>query len=128
MEIVNLSQNDDMIAFARKCNTNFKRLAWSSSKAAKALPQEMAAAIAALNQTLSNAINVTIPNRVTEEVAEQDIPGKVSRAVREAYPPVGSYMMSDTSPASSYMGTTWSRSGSVATTGGTEIPLWKRTN
>jgi hypothetical protein len=136
MEIINLSPNDDTSTIARKCNTNFKQLAWSSSQAIKRQSRESTedidAEIEAIRQTLSNVIRVTIPNEVSSQISEQDIPGQIDNVfderISEAYPPINSYIMSQTSPASSYSGTTWQQTDTITTNEGTTIKLWKRTS
>ena len=136
MEIINLSPNDDTGTIARKCNTNFKQLAWSSSQAIKRQSRESTedidAEIESIKQTLNNIVRVTIPNEVSSQIAEQDIPGQIDNVfnarISEAYPPIGSYIMSQTSPAPSYSGTTWQQTDTINTNEGTTIKLWKRTN
>jgi len=144
MEIVNLTHNDDLFAIARKCNTNFKRLASSINQSVKKqsrIDSEVTA------EDLANAVNtlvqVAIPNEVTAQIASADIAGQVATEVSEQItaadipqmvsdevasqvsPPVGAYVMSDTMP--SYPGTTWVQADTVTTTGSLVIPLWERT-
>lgn len=52
--------------------------------------------------------------------------GMIRQYTPNAYPPVGSYLMAQSSPASSYLGTTWQQVDTVGTTGGLSIPLWQR--
>ena len=52
--------------------------------------------------------------------------GMIRQYTPNAYPPVGSYLMAQSSPASSYPGTTWQQVDTVGTTGGLSIPLWQR--
>lgn len=136
MEIVNLSPNDDTGTIARKCNTNFKQLAWSSSQAIKRQGREsiedIEAEIESIEQTLGNVVRVTIPNEVSSQISEQNIPGQIDSAfdarISEAYPPIGSYIISQSSPAPSYSGTTWQQTDTITTNEGTTIKLWKRTS
>lgn len=120
MEIVNLSPNDNLVAVIRKCNRNFKQLAWSASQSLKKQgildSTSINAAFAAITQSISELESVTIPQAVSSEVSSQ---------ISNAYPPVGSYVMAASAP--SYAGTTWSQVDSVTTDGSTVIPIWERT-
>lgn len=144
MEIVEITQSDDLMAVARKCAINFRRLATHVEQSVRkqgrinvdgimevvrsladdlaelestTLPNEVAAQVAAQD----------IPGQVATQVAAQDIPGQVENAVEEATtPPVGTYVLADSSP--SHAGTTWQQVGTVIVTGGGSVPLWHRTN
>lgn len=130
MEIVDLSHNDDLLAVIRKCNTNFKQLAFSASQNLKAQGRSSGSSAEAMVADAINEItNVTVPAEVSAQIASQDIPQMVSDAVAAAavVPPVGSYLMSQTNPSSIYAGTTWQQVDTVSTDSSTIIPLYQRT-
>lgn len=129
MEVVDLSQNDDLIAVIRKCNMNFKQLYYtltqSSRKQRRIDSQDVDQALQALGDNLAELQNVIVPQTVADSIAAMDIPGQIAAAIPDAYPPVGSYEISNTMPA--YDGTTWVQVDTVNTTGSLSIPLWQRT-
>lgn len=130
MEIVDLSHNDDLLAVIRKCNTNFKQLAFSASQNLKAQGRSSGSSAEAMIADAINEItNVTVPAEVSAQIASQDIPQMVSDAVAAAavVPPVGSYLMSQTNPSSMYAGTTWQQVDTISTDSSTIIPLYQRT-
>lgn len=127
MEVVNLSHNDDIVTIVKKCNLNFKNIMWQLTKTLRTQQivdvESLMESITSLSDDVARMESVTIPNEVASQIAAQDIPGLVSQA---SAPPVGSYMMSQSSPASSYSGTTWQQVDSVTTDGSVTIPLWQR--
>lgn len=130
MEIVDLSHNDDLLAVIRKCNTNFKQLAFSASQNLKAQGRSSGSSTEAMVADAINEItNVTVPTEVSAQIASQDIPQMVSDAVAAVaiVPPVGSYLMSQTNPSSTYTGTTWQQVDTISTDSSTIIPLYQRT-
>lgn len=149
MEIAKLSQNDDLLAVIRKCNINFRQLAFSARQAIKKQSridtEEMSEAISreisSITQTIAELTNVTLPQMVSEQVsaavpaevttqiAAANIPQMVSDEVASqmVVPPVGSYLLMQSDPSSMYVGTTWQQNDTVDTTGGAQIPLWERT-
>lgn len=134
MEILDLSHNDDLIAVIRKCNANFKQLAFSASQGIKAQGRASSSgAEAMVADAINELTNVTIPNEVASQIANADIPGAVSDAIdaldisQMVVPPVGSYLMAQSDPSSTYAGTTWSQVDTITTTNVTLIPLWQRT-
>lgn len=143
MEIIDLSHNDDLLAVIRKCNANFKQLAFSTSQGIKAQGRASSSgAEAMVADAINELTNVTIPNEVANQIANADIPGAVDDAIdaldisqmvsdevasQMVMPPVGSYLMSQGDPSSTYAGTTWSQVDTITTTNATIIPLWQRT-
>lgn len=133
MEIVDLSHNDDLVAVVRKCNLNFKQLYYtltqSSRKQRRIDNQDIGEALQALDESLIELQDVTMPNAIADAIAALDVPGQITAALEEgipeAYPPIGSYVMDDLTP--DYEGTTWQQVGTVETTGSLSIPLWQRT-
>lgn len=143
MEILDLSHNDDLIAVIRKCNSNFKQLAFSASQGIKAQGRTSSSeAEAMVADAVNELTNVTVPNEVANQIASADIPGAVDDAIdaldipqmvsdevasQMVVPPVGSYLMTQSDPSSMYAGTIWSQIDTITTTNATLIPLWKRT-
>ena len=130
MEIVDLSHNDDLLAVIRKCNTNFKQLAFSTSQNLKAQGRSSGSSAEAMVADAINEItNVTVPAEVSAQISSQDIPQMVSDAIAAIaiVPPVGSYLMSQTNPSSTYVGTTWQQVDTISTDSSTIIPLYQRT-
>lgn len=131
MEIMDISQNDELETLARKCNTNFRRLAWSTREAIKKQSLIDGAAVdqalRELGESISELTNVVIPDTVSEQIDALDIPGMIDDGVSRLIPPVGAYLLSDSSPDSTYQGTTWTQVDTVDTTGGLSIDLWQRT-
>lgn len=133
MEIIDLSHNDDLVTVVRKCNANFKQLYYtltqSSRKQRRIDNQDVGEALQTLDESLIELQNVVMPNAIADAIAALDVPGQITAALEEsipdAYPPVGSYEISDTMPA--YDGTTWVQVDTVSTTGSLSIPLWQRT-
>lgn len=131
MEIVEITQSDDLMAVARKCAVNFRQMAWYIDQAVRKQGridvEDVMTAVSGLSDEITEMVNVTMPNEVAAQIAAQDIPGQVEDAVEEATtPPVGTYVLADSSP--SYAGTTWQQVGTVSVTGGGSVPLWHRTN
>lgn len=56
-----------------------------------------------------------------------DISDAVSDALPGAFPPIGSYLMSDTDPGLHYGSTTWTQAGTITADGNVAIQIWKRT-
>lgn len=145
MEIAKLSQNDDLPTVIRKCNVNFRQLAFSARQAIKKQSRiDMGGVdeeIGAITQSINELTNVTLPQMVSEQVtaavpaevatqiAAANIPQMVSDEVASqmVVPPVGSYLLMQSDPSSMYVGTTWQQNDTVDTTGGAQIPLWERT-
>lgn len=129
MEVVDLSQNDDLIAVIRKCNMNFKQLYYtltqSSRKQRRIDSQDVSQALQALGDDLAELQNVIMPQAIADNIAALDVPGQIAAAIPDAYPPVGSYEISNAMPA--YDGTTWVQVDTIDTTGSLSIPLWQRT-
>ena len=146
MEIVELSQNDDIIGIVRKCNANFKQIAWSEvqeKKRNRTDASDMADAIVAMRNDL-DAFGESIPSQISDQIASMDIAGQiaaqiasmdiagqiaaeVAAQISSIAPPVGSYMMMPTNPSSEYPGTTWTGSGTISPSGGSSVQLWRRT-
>ena len=131
MEIVEITQSDDLMAVARKGAINFRRLAThveqSVRKQGRINVDGIMEVVSSLADDLAELESTTLPNEVAAQVAAQDIPGQVDDAVEEATtPPVGTYVLADSAP--SHAGTTWQQVGTVSVTGGGSVPLWHRTN
>lgn len=131
MEIMDISQNDELETLARKCNTNFRRLAWSTREAIKKQSLIDGAAVdqalRELGDSISELTNVVIPDTVSAQIDALDIPGMIDDGVSRLIPPIGAYLLSDSSPDLTYQGTTWTQVDTVDTTGGLSIDLWQRT-
>lgn len=143
MEILDLSHNDDLLAVIRKCNANFKQLAFSASQGIKAQGRASGnAAETMVADAVNELTNVTIPNEVAGQLSNLDVPGMVDDAIMDVdipqmvsdevasqmvIPPVGSYLMTQSDPSSTYAGTTWSQVDTITTTNATLVPLWQRT-
>ena len=150
MEIVELSQNDDIVGIVRKCNANFKQIAWSEvqeKKRNRTDASDMADAIIAMRNDLDD-FGESIPSQIAAQIASMDIAGQIATEVAAQIasmdiagqiatevaaqiasiaPPVGSYMIMPTDPSSEYPGTTWTRSGTISPSGGSSVQLWRRT-
>lgn len=132
MEIVKISPNDTLSSIARKCNQNFRQIAWSSRQAVKSQSRidsdNVTARIAEIYDEIGRVIG-SISSEVSAEVARQDIPRMVSDEVTRqvVLPPVGSYLLTNTDPALTYANTTWQQTDSVTTDTSVVIPLWERT-
>lgn len=113
MEILDLSHNDDLTAIVRKCNLNFRNLAWSARQAigkqSRIDTEAVMQAMALIRDDILNIVNVLIPG-----------------AVDQAMPPIGSYVLSDFDPTDSYPNTLWQQVDTVTTDGMTQIPVWQR--
>lgn len=143
MEILDLSHNDDLLAVIRKCDTNFKQLAFSASQGIKTQGRvSNSNAEAVVANAINELTNVTIPNEVAGQIASADVPGMVDDAInamdipqmvsdevasQTTVPPIGSYLMMQGNPSMAYAGTTWSQADTVTTTNAVLIPLWERT-
>lgn len=143
MEIIDLSHNDDLISVIRKCNANFKQLAFSASQGIKAQGRaSSSSAEAMVADAINELTNVTIPNEVASQLSNLDVSGMVDDAITDAdipqmvsdevasqmvVPPVGSYLMMQSDPSSTYAGTTWSQVDTITTTNVILVPLWQRT-
>ena len=129
MEIMDLSHNDDLLAVVRKCNANFKQLYYtltqSSRKQLRIENQDVSEALQALDESLIELQTVVMPNAIADAIAALDVPGQIAMAIPDAYPPIGSYEISDAMPA--YESTTWVQVDTIDTTGSLSIPLWQRT-
>lgn len=100
MEIAKLLQNDDLLAVIKKCNVNFRQLAWDTRQAIQKQSRmdmdNVSAEIDGITQTLVNLENVVLPQMVSDEVdakvptevttqiAAADIPGQVADALDQA--------------------------------------------
>ncbi len=156
MQIVDLSQNDDIRAVIEKCNLNFKQLVFFARQSIKKQGRQNDdntehMIIVAVN----DLVTITIPSEVSYQINQSDIPGKISDEVAEqlpgkiqdaideadipqlvedevteqmpqAFPPVGSYIMMQSNPSSSYQGTTWQQTDSITTDTSVVIPIWER--
>lgn len=113
MEIARLTHNDDTFAIVRKCNANFKELAWSARQAIEKQSridvEAVTQAISSIQDDILNIVNVLIPG-----------------AVDQAMPPIGSYVLSDFDPTDSYPGTLWQQVDTITTDGMVQIPVWQR--
>lgn len=143
MEILDLSHNDDLLTVIRKCNSNFKQLAFSASQGIKAQGRSSnSEAEAMVADAVNELTNVTVPNEVANQIANADIPGVVDDAIdaldipqmvsdevaaQAVVPPVGSYLIMQIDPSSMYPGTTWSQVDTITTTNVMLVPLWERT-
>lgn len=144
MEIVEITQSDDLSSVARKCAINFRQLAryveQSVRKQGRINVDDIMQVVTALADEVAEIESTTIPNEVSAQIAAQDIPGKISDqidaldvpgmvddAVEAAMvPSVGSYEISDSMP--SYAGTSWEQVGAIELTGGESAPVWQRTS
>lgn len=128
MEIIELKQSDDLPSVVRKCNANFKQVAWSSNQAVKKQSRMDMSGIDAAFMDMQNRLDAM--ERSIENI-ELSLPGDiadaVSDAIPDAFPPVGSYLMSDTDPGLHYGSTTWTQAGTITADGNTTIQIWKRT-
>ena len=149
MQILDLVHNDDLHNVIDKCNLNFKELAFAMRQAIKKQGRQSdESASREINEAVNQLVVTTIPNEVASQIASSDIPGLVNREVSNqilaadiptlvsnevedkmpmAFPPIGSYIMMDSSPESSYDGTTWMQVDTIITETSVTIPLWKRT-
>lgn len=143
MEILDLSHNDDLLAVIRKCNTNFKQLAFSASQGIKTQGRvSNSNAEAMVADAINELTNVTVPNEVASQLMNADVPGMVDGAIdalnisqmvsnevasQMTMPPIGSYLMTQSNPSTAYAGTTWSQVDTITTTNAMLIPLWERT-
>lgn len=143
MEILDLSHNDDLLAVIRKCNANFKQLAFSTSQGIKTQGRvSNSNAEAMVADAINELTNVTVPNEVASQLMNADVPGMVDGAIdalnisqmvsdevasQMTMPPIGSYLMMQSNPSTAYAGTTWSQVDTITTTNAMLIPLWKRT-
>lgn len=143
MEILDLSHNDDLLAVIRKCNANFKQLAFSTSQGIKTQGRVSDSnAEAMVADAINELTNVTVPNEVASQLTNADVPGMVNGAIdalnisqmvsdevasQMTMPPIGSYLMMQSNPSTAYAGTTWSQVDTVTTTNAVLIPLWERT-
>ena len=88
MEIVNLSHNDTLAQVVRKCNTNFRQLAWSSRQALKKQAEisldSITSVIAGMQNEIDAMRTTTIPDTVSAQITAADIPGQVATAVDAA--------------------------------------------
>lgn len=127
MEIVEITQSDDLMAVARKCAVNFRQIAWYIDQAIRKQGridvEDVMTAVSGLSDEITEMVNITMPNEVAAQIAAQNIPGQVEEATT---PPVGTYVLADSAP--SHAGTTWQQVGTVSVTGGGSVPLWHRTN
>lgn len=129
MEVIEITQSDDLSSVARKCAINFRQLAryveQSVRKQGRINVDDIMQVVTALADEVAEIESVTIPNEVSAQIAAQDIPGMVDDAVEAAMVPVvGSYEISDSMP--SYAGTSWEQVGEIELTGGGSAPLWQR--
>lgn len=143
MELVELSHNDDTASIANKCNINFKKMWFTLTKmTGRQTRSERDETNNAISSVVSNLITAVIPNAVTSQIAAQDIPRQISDAITQenipqkidneisqrisdAYPEVGTYIISDNAP--SYDDTTWQQVDTITTDSSVTIPVWKRT-
>lgn len=146
MELIEISQNDDLQTLARKCSSNFRQMIWSlrqTSKKQSRIDRDEIEIV--IGDVVSNLVSNVIPNVVSAEVARQDIPTKVNDAVtarideldiptmisdevtRQLTPAVGDYVISDVDPSTKYPDTTW-QSDTITTASSMVITIWKRTN
>lgn len=143
MEILDLSHNDDLLAVIRKCDANFKQLAFSTSQGIKTQGRvSNSNAEAMVADAINELTNVTVPSEVANQIANADVPGMVDDAIdalnisqmvsdevasRVTMPPIRSYLIAQSNPSTTYAGTTWSQVDTITTTNATLIPLWERT-
>ena len=136
MRIVDISVNDDTRTIAQKCNTNFKQLAFDASQGTRSQSQldqaAVSQALSAVNNRVDGLTNRTIPDEVTRQVNEK-LPGLVAQEVArqmpepvDTTPPMGSYLLFDTSPEGLYEGTLWEQVGTLQLSDELGIPVWKR--
>lgn len=75
MEIVEIKQGDDLRTVARKCNANFKNMAWDTKQAARKQglmdAEEINAALTEIHDEMTEMENVTIPNQVNAAIASE---------------------------------------------------------
>lgn len=82
MQIVDLSQNDDVRAVIEKCNLNFKELAFSARQSIKKQGrQNDDNAERTIINAVHELITTTIPGEVSYQIGQADIPGKVDDAI-----------------------------------------------
>ena len=142
MQLIELSHNDDVISIANKCNINFKNI-WFTLKnmTNKQVRYERSETDSVINSVVDNLITTTIPNVVTSQIAAQNIPGQISNAIEQedipqmvadevsqrmpdAYPEIGTYVISANMP--SYSGTAWQQADTITTDSSVTIPVWER--
>lgn len=138
MQLIELSHNDDVTSIVNKCNINFKNM-WFTLK--KMTSKQVRNERSKTDDAINNIITTTIPNIVASQIAAQDIPGQISNAIiqedipqmvadevdqrmPDAYPEVGTYVISDNMP--SYSGTTWQQADTITTDSSVTIPVWER--
>lgn len=134
MNIIDIFHNDDLVTVIRKCNENFRQLAWNTSQTSKLQSisdmSGVSAALADMQSEINDLTTQTIPSEVAAQVTAADIPGQVSSEVTAQMasyaPPVGSYLIADQQP--SYTGTTWQQVGDVYINTSDTLPVWQRTN
>lgn len=130
MRIIDISTNDDTAAIAKKCNINFKQLAFDASQGTKSQSQldqaSVSAALSAVNNRVDALTNTRIPQEVKAQV-EAALPAMVKAEVaKQSVPPMGSYLIMDESPEQLYPSTLWAQVGSVSLSDELSVPVWKR--
>jgi hypothetical protein len=138
MDIVNISQSDDLATVARKCDTNFKQVSWSLrqyvNKQGRIAGDQVDRAITVIRDEVDGLV-AGLPGMVSNEVTTQlnamDLPTIIEEEVESQmqgiYPPLGSYLLTNYDPSNDYPGTYWQQVDSVTTDGNVTIPLWQRT-
>lgn len=128
MNIIDIFHTDDLVTVIRKCNENFRQLAWNTSKTAKLQNTDVTEALTDMQAEISQMVSRTIPDEVSAQITAADIPSQVSSEVATQMasyaPPVGSYVIADVMP--SYTGTTWTQAGDVYVNTTDTVPVWKR--
>ena len=142
MQLIELSHNDDATSIVNKCNINFKNMWFTLKKmTGKQTRYERSETDNIINNVVDSLVTTTIPNAVTSQIAAQDIPGQISNAIAQedipqivadevdqrmpdAYPEIGTYVISNSMP--SYSGTTWQQADTITTDSSVTIPVWER--
>ena len=128
MNIIDIFHYDDLVTVIRKCNENFRQLAWNTEKTAKLQNVDVTEALADMQSDINDLATQTIPSEVAAQVTAANIPNQVSREVvaqmANYAPPVGSYIIAGQQP--SYTGTTWQQAGNVYINTSDTLPIWQR--
>lgn len=125
MQLIELSHNDDATSIVNKCNINFKNM-WFTLK--KVTGKQVRHERSETDDMIDDIITTAIPNVVASQIAAQDIPqmiaNEVDQRMSDAYPEVGTYVISNDKP--SYSGTTWQQADTITTDSNVMIPVWER--
>lgn len=128
MNIIDIFHTDSLPVVIRKCNENFRQLAFNNAQTAKMQNVDVTQALTDMQAEINQMISHTIPNEVSAQIMAADIPSQISNEVTSQLaswaPPVGAYIIADVMP--SYTGTTWTQAGDVYVDTTDTVPVWKR--